>query len=310
MRIVFMGTPQFAVETLDAILNSKHEIVGVVTSTDKPAGRGRKIQQSDVKKYATKNKIRLFQPEKLKSKNFIDELIGLNADLFIVVAFRMLPKLVWQIPKKGTINLHASILPNYRGAAPINWAIINGEKESGVTTFFINDKIDTGDILLIEKTEIKDGQTAGELHDQLIEIGSKLIIRTISEIENGSLKSKKQIISESQKKAPKLNRKNTRINWSKDDLSIKQFILGLNPYPGAWTLLLNRGRQLNFKVFKVRTSNLKVPKKTILLKDNKIYIGTNSKALELLEIQLEGKKKMHANDFIQGNKNIEQFVIK
>jgi len=310
MRIVFMGTPQFAVKTLDAILKSKHEIVGVVTSTDKPAGRGRKIQQSDVKKYATKNKIRLFQPEKLKSKNFIDELIGLNADLFIVVAFRMLPKLVWQIPKKGTINLHASILPNYRGAAPINWAIINGEKESGVTTFFINDKIDTGDILLIEKTEIKDEQTAGELHDQLIEIGSKLIIRTISEIESGSLKSKKQIISESQKKAPKLNRKNTRINWSKDDLSIKQFILGLNPYPGAWTLLLNRGKQLNFKVFKVRTSNLKVPKKTILLKDNKIYIGTNSKALELLEIQLEGKKKMHANDFIQGNKNIEQFVIK
>ena len=305
-----MGTPQFAVKTLDAILKSKHEIVGVVTSTDKPAGRGRKIQQSDVKKYATKNKIRLFQPEKLKSKNFIDELIGLNADLFIVVAFRMLPKLVWQIPKKGTINLHASILPNYRGAAPINWAIINGEKESGVTTFFINDKIDTGDILLIEKTEIKDEQTAGELHDQLIEIGSKLIIRTISEIESGSLKSKKQIISESQKKAPKLNRKNTRINWSKDDLSIKQFILGLNPYPGAWTLLLNRGKQLNFKVFKVRTSNLKVPKKTILLKDNKIYIGTNSKALELLEIQLEGKKKMHANDFIQGNKNIEQFVIK
>lgn len=310
MRIVFMGTPQFAVKTLDAILKSKHEIVGVVTSTDKPAGRGRKIQQSDVKKYATKNKIRLFQPEKLKSKNFIDELIGLNADLFIVVAFRMLPKLVWQIPKKGTINLHASILPNYRGAAPINWAIINGEKESGVTTFFINDKIDTGDILLIEKTEIKDGQTAGELHDQLIEIGSKLIIRTISEIESGSLKSKKQIILKSQKKAPKLNRKNTRINWSKDDLSIKQFILGLNPYPGAWTLLLNKGRQLNFKVFKVRTSNLKVPKKTILLKDNKIYIGTNSKALELLEIQLEGKKKMHANDFIQGNKNIEQFVIK
>tara|TARA_Y100000768_G_scaffold95381_1_gene69402 strand:- start:205 stop:1137 length:933 start_codon:yes stop_codon:yes gene_type:complete len=310
MRIVFMGTPQFAVKTLDAILKSKHEIVGVVTSTDKPAGRGRKIQQSDVKKYATKNKIRLFQPEKLKSKNFIDELIGLNADLFIVVAFRMLPKLVWQIPKKGTINLHASILPNYRGAAPINWAIINGEKESGVTTFFINDKIDTGDILLIEKTEIKDGQTAGELHDQLIEIGSKLIIRTISEIESGSLKSKKQIILKSQKKAPKLNRKNTRINWSKDDLSIKQFILGLNPYPGAWTLLLNKGRQLNFKVFKVRTSNLKVPKKTILLEDNKIYIGTNSKALELLEIQLEGKKKMHANDFIQGNKNIEQFVIK
>ena len=156
-----MGTPQFAVKTLDAIFNSKHEVVGVVTSTDKPEEGERKIQQSDVKQYATKNNIRLFQPEKLKNKNFIDDLKVLNADLFIVVAFRMLPKIVWEIPKKGTVNLHASILPNYRGAAPINWAIINGEKESGVTTFFINEKIDTGDVLLIEKTKIKDGQTAG-----------------------------------------------------------------------------------------------------------------------------------------------------
>ena len=304
-----MGTPQFAVKTLDAILNSQHEIVGVVTSTDKPAGRGRKIQQSDVKHYAIKNNIRLFQPEKLQNKNFIEDLKLLNADLFIVVAFRMLPKIVWEIPKKGTINLHGSILPNYRGAAPINWAIINGEKESGVTTFFINDKIDSGDVLLIEKTEIKDGQTAGELHYKLMEIGSKLIIRTILEIESGVLKPRKQIISESQKKAPKLNRNNTRINWLKDDLTIKQFILGLNPYPGAWTLLSNDDRKLNFKIYKVKTSNLKAPEKTILLKENKLYIGTNTNALELLEIQLEGKKKMHANDFIKGNKNIDQFIL-
>ena len=304
-----MGTPQFAVKTLDAIFNSKHEVVGVVTSTDKPAGRGRKIQQSDVKQYATKNNIRLFQPEKLKNKNFIDDLKVLNADLFIVVAFRMLPKIVWEIPKKGTVNLHASILPNYRGAAPINWAIINGEKESGVTTFFINEKIDTGDVLLIEKTKIKDGQTAGELHDNLMEIGSKLIIRTISEIESGTIKSKKQIISESQKTAPKLNRNNTKINWFKDDITIKQFILGLNPYPGAWTLLSNNSRELNFKIFNVKTSNLKVPKKTILLKENKLYIGTNTNALELLEIQLEGKKRMNANDFLQGNKNIDQYIV-
>ena len=309
MRIVFMGTPQFAVKTLDAIFNSKHEVVGVVTSTDKPAGRGRKIQQSDVKQYATKNNIRLFQPEKLKNKNFIDDLKVLNADLFIVVAFRMLPKIIWEIPKKGTVNLHASILPNYRGAAPINWAIINGEKESGVTTFFINEKIDTGDVLLIEKTKIKAGQTAGELHDNLMEIGSKLIIRTISEIESGTLKSKKQIISASQKIAPKLNRNNTEINWFKDDITIKQFILGLNPYPGAWTLLSNNGRELNFKIFNVKTSNLKVPKKTILLKENKLYIGTNTNALELLEIQLEGKKRMNANDFLQGNKNIDQYIV-
>ena len=309
MRIVFMGTPKFAVKTLDAIFNSKHEVVGVVTSTDKPAGRGRKIQQSDVKQYANKNNIRLFQPEKLKNKNFIDDLKVLNADLFIVVAFRMLPKIVWEIPKKGTVNLHASILPNYRGASPINWAIINGEKESGVTTFFINEKIDTGDVLLIEKTKIKDGQTAGELHDNLMEIGSKLIIRTISEIESGTLKSKKQIISESQKTAPKLNRNNTKINWFKDDIMIKQFILGLNPYPGAWTLLSNNGRELNFKIFNVKTSNLKVPKKTILLKENKLYVGTNTNALELLEIQLEGKKRMNANDFLQGNKNIDQYIV-
>ena len=304
-----MGTPQFAVKTLDAIFNSKHEVVGVVTSTDKPAGRGRQIQQSDVKKYATKNNIRLFQPEKLKNKHFIDDHKVLNADLFIEVAFRMLPKIIWDIPKKGTVNLHASILPNYRGAAPINWAIINGELESGVTTFFINEKIDTGDVLLIEKTKIKDGQTAGELHDNLMEIGSKLIIRTISEIESGTLKSKKQIISESQKTAPKLNRNNTEINWFKDDITIKQFILGLNPYPGAWTLLSNNGRKLNFKIFNVKTSNLKVPKKTILLKENKLYIGTNTNALELLEIQLEGKKRMNANDFLQGNKNIDQYIV-
>ena len=304
-----MGTPQFAVKTLDAIFNSKYEVVGVVTSTDKPAGRGRKIQQSDVKQYAIKNNIRLFQPEKLKNKDFIDDLKVLNADLFIVVAFRMLPKIIWEIPKKGTVNLHASILPNYRGAAPINWAIINGEIESGVTTFFINEKIDTGDVLLIEKTKIKNGQSAGELHDNLMEIGSKLIIRTISEIESGTLISKKQIISESQKTAPKLNRNNTKINWFKDDITIKQFILGLNPYPGAWTLLSHNGRELNFKIFNVKTSNLIVPKKTILLKENKLYIGTKTNALELLEIQLEGKKKMNANDFLQGNKNIDQYIV-
>ena len=304
-----MGTPQFAVESLNAIFKSKHEIVGVVTSTDKPAGRGRKIQQSEVKKYAVINNIRLFQPEKLKDEKLIEGLKKLNADLFIVVAFRMLPKIIWEIPNKGTVNLHGSILPNYRGAAPINWAIINGEKESGVTTFFINDKIDTGDVLLIEKTTIKDGQTAGELHDKLMEIGSKLLIQTISNLDSGILESKKQLIAESQKKAPKLNRKNTKINWSKDDFSIRQFILGLNPYPGAWTLISNNGRQLNFKIFKVKISNIKTSEKIISVQENKVYIGTSTNALELVEIQLEGKKKMHVNEFIKGNKNIDQFII-
>ena len=304
-----MGTPQFAVKTLDAIFHSKHDVVGAVTSTDKPAGRGKKIQQSEVKKYAVKNNIKLFQPERLKDGEFIAELKALNADLFIVVAFRMLPKVIWEIPKKGTVNLHGSILPNYRGAAPINWAIINGEKESGVTTFFINEKIDTGDVLLVEKTKIQDGQTAGELHDELMEIGSKLVIKTVSNLETGILKTKKQIISESQNIAPKLNRKNTKINWSKEDIKIRQFILGLNPYPGAWTLLSNNGRQLNFKIFKVQTSNIKTNEKLISVQENKLYIGTNTNALELLEIQLEGKKRMNANEFIKGNKNIDQFII-
>ena len=304
-----MGTPQFAVKTLDAIFHSKHGVVGVVTSTDKPAGRGRNIQQSEVKKYAFKNNIKLFQPERLKDGEFIAELKALNADLFIVVAFRMLPKVIWEIPKKGTVNLHGSILPNYRGAAPINWAIINGEKESGVTTFFINEKIDTGDVLLVEKTKIQDGQTAGELHDELMGIGSKLVIKTVSNLETGILKTKKQIISESQNIAPKLNRKNTKINWSKEDIKIRQFILGLNPYPGAWTLLSNNGRQLNFKIFKVQTSNIKTNEKLISVQENKLYIGTNTNALELLEIQLEGKKRMNANEFIKGNKNIDQFII-
>ena len=304
-----MGTPQFAVKTLDAIFHSKHDVVGAVTSTDKPAGRGKKIQQSEVKKYAVKNNIKLFQPERLKDGKFIAELKALNADLFIVVAFRMLPKVIWEIPKKGTVNLHGSILPNYRGAAPINWAIINGEKESGVTTFFINEKIDTGDVLLVEKTKIQDGQTAGELHDELMEIGSKLVIKTVSNLETGILKTKKQIISESQNIAPKLNRKNTKINWSKEDIKIRQFILGLNPYPGAWTLLSNNGRQLNFKIFKVQTSNIKTNEKLISVQENKLYIGTNTNALELLEIQLEGKKRMNANEFIKGNKNIDQFII-
>ena len=199
MKIVFMGTPQFAVTSLDTIFRSKHELLGVVTSTDKPAGRGNKIQQSAVKKYALENNISIYQPEKLKDESFIKNLQELNADLFVVVAFRMLPEIIWKIPKKGTINLHASILPNYRGAAPINWAIINGEKESGVTTFFINKKIDTGDVLQNEKISIVDGQTAGELHDKLMLVGSKLLIKTINTLEKGNYKTIKQKKTENDK---------------------------------------------------------------------------------------------------------------
>ena len=309
MKIVFMGTPQFAVTSLDAIFRSKHELLGVVTSTDKPAGRGNKIQQSAVKNYAIENNISIYQPEKLKDESFIKKLEELNADLFVVVAFRMLPEIIWKIPKKGTINLHASILPNYRGAAPINWAIINGEKESGVTTFFINDKIDTGDVLLNDKIEINDGQTAGDLHDKLMHIGSKLLLKTINTLEKGNYQTTKQKKTENQSIAPKLRRYNTKIDWSKSAFSIRQLILGLNPYPGAWTIISKDGKPHNFKIYNAKLSDQKIPEKNILIADNKLFVGTKTNALELIELQMEGKKRIMANDFLKGNKNIENYIL-
>lgn len=309
MKIVFMGTPQFAVTSLDAIFRSNYELLGVVTSTDKPAGRGNKIQQSAVKNYAIENNISIYQPEKLKDESFIKKLEELNADLFVVVAFRMLPEIIWKIPKKGTINLHASILPNYRGAAPINWAIINGEKESGVTTFFINDKIDTGDVLLNDKIEINDGQTAGDLHDKLMHIGSKLLLKTINTLEKGNYQTTKQKKTENQSIAPKLRRYNTKIDWSKSAFSIRQLILGLNPYPGAWTIISKDGKPHNFKIYNAKLSDQKIPEKNILIADNKLFVGTKTNALELIELQMEGKKRIMANDFLKGNKNIENYIL-
>ena len=309
MKIVFMGTPKFAVTSLDTIFRSKHELLGVVTSTDKPAGRGNKIQQSAVKKYALENNLSIYQPEKLKDENFVKNLEELNADLFVVVAFRMLPEIIWKIPKKGTINLHASILPNYRGAAPINWAIINGEKESGVTTFFINEKIDTGDVLQNEKISIIDGQTAGELHDKLMLVGSKLLIKTINTLEKGNYKTRKQKKTENQSVAPKLRRENTKIDWSKSAFSIRQLILGLNPYPGAWTIINKEEKPYNFKIFNAKLSDQKVPEKNILIDDNKLFVGTKTNALELIEVQMEGKKKMMVNEFLKGNKNIKNYIL-
>ena len=304
-----MGTPQFAVTSLDTIFRSKHELLGVVTSTDKPAGRGNKIQQSAVKKYALENNITIYQPEKLKDESFIKNLEELNADLFVVVAFRMLPEIIWKIPKKGTINLHASILPKYRGAAPINWAIINGEKESGVTTFFINEKIDTGDVLQNEKISIINGQTAGELHDKLMLVGSKLLIKTINTLEKGNYKTRKQKKTENQSDAPKLRRENTKIDWSKSAFSIRQLILGLNPYPGAWTIINKEEKPCNFKIFNAKLSDQKVSEKNILIDDNKLFVGTKTNALELIEVQMEGKKKMMVNEFLKGNKNIKNYIL-
>jgi|TARA_Y100000766_G_C18894775_1_gene600374 methionyl-tRNA formyltransferase len=309
MRILFMGTPLFAVRTLDEINKSHHEIVGVVTATDKPAGRGNKIKESAVKTYSISNDLPLIQPVNLKDENFISHVKKINPELIIVVAFRMLPKIIWELPKYGTLNLHASLLPDYRGAAPINWAIINGEKETGITTFFIDDKIDTGAIILKKKISISDGTTAGQLHDYLMEKGAILVIKTIDTIASKNFKLHQQINSENLNSAPKLNRENTKIDWNENDYNIRQLILGLNPFPGAWTTLIQKEKKLNFKIFNANLSQKKLTPSKLSIIDNKLFVGTKSYALELSEVQIEGKKRMLTKDFLKGNPYIEMCSI-
>ena len=304
-----MGTPLFAVRTLDEINKSHHEIVGVVTATDKPAGRGNKIKESAVKTYAISYDLPLIQPVNLKDENFISHVKKIDPELIIVVAFRMLPKIIWELPKYGTLNLHASLLPDYRGAAPINWAIINGEKDTGITTFFIDDKIDTGAIILKEKISIPDGTTAGELHDSLMEKGAVLVMRTIDVISTKNFNSQKQINLENLNPAPKLNRENTKIDWDKKDYNIRQLILGLNPFPGAWTSLILNEKKINFKIFNAELSQKKLSPRNFSIIDNKLFIGTKYHALELSEVQIEGKKRMLTKDFLKGNPYIEECSI-
>ena len=304
MKVLFMGTPEFAVASLAAIHKSSHEIVGVVTSTDKPAGRGKKIQSSAVKKYAVENGLKLLQPNNLKENSFIEELKALKADVFVVVAFRMLPKSVWSIPSNGTFNLHASLLPQYRGAAPINWAIINGEKKSGITTFLIDDKIDTGEILLQEEVIINEGDNAGILHDCLMNLGAKLILKTINDLK--SIKPAKQTSTkENLNTAYKLNKSNTRINWENSSKSIKQLILGLSPYPAAWTQILFNDKKMLFKIFDAEISSKNLSPGATELSNNLLHVGTANGSLLLKEVQLEGKKRMPINAFINGTKNLE-----
>ena len=302
MKIVFMGTPDFAVATLSAIHTSNHNIVGVVTATDKPAGRGKKLNSSAVKKYALGNNLELLQPSNLKDDGFREALQKLNADIFIVVAFRMLPKSIWEIPLKGTINLHASLLPQYRGSAPINWAIINGETYSGVTTFLIDEKIDTGAILLQKKVDINDGDSAGVLYEKLIEEGAKLTLKTINQIENGSIIANEQDKTTSQlKNAPKLNKENTKIKWNSNSIKIRQFILGLSPFPSAWTVLFNGEKELNFKIHDAQVGSKKLKPGEIQIIKNQFFVGCLDGSIELKEVQIEGKKRMKVSDLINGN---------
>jgi methionyl-tRNA formyltransferase len=301
LRIVFMGTPDFAVSTLDALVKAKFNVVGVITAPDKPAGRGQKIQQSPVKKYALDHNLTVLQPGNLKNEEFIAQLKSLNANLQIVVAFRMLPKTVWQLPEFGTFNLHASLLPNYRGAAPINWAIINGETKTGVTTFFIDEKIDTGNIILQEEVAIGDDETFGELHDKLMEVGSSLVVKTVQQIEKGIVKTVKQPEIE-EKSAPKIFTETCKINWDNSLSDIYNLIRGLNPYPAAWTTLINNDDEIKVKIYDVKkesASHQHKPGKVITSK-NEIKVAVNGGYIIIESLQLAGKKQMDSKSLLNG----------
>lgn len=301
MRLVFMGTPDFAVAALDALVKAGFEVAGVVTAADKPAGRGQKLQGSAVKQYAVAHALKVLQPLKLKDPLFLAELKALNADLQVVVAFRMLPEVVWNMPSKGTINLHASLLPQYRGAAPINHAIINGEKESGVTTFFLKHEIDTGDVIFSEKVEITDDDTAGDLHDKLMNTGAELLVRTVKAIEAGDYKEQPQpdAAQVELRHAPKIFKEHCLIDWNQPAKNIYNLIRGLSPYPTAFT-------RLNDKTLKIFKAELE-EKETGLaagafLSDGKTYLKFAAKDgfIKLTDLQYEGKKRMPVDEFLRG----------
>jgi methionyl-tRNA formyltransferase len=302
LRIVFMGTPEFAVGILDTILKNNYEIVGVITAADKPAGRGQKLKYSAVKEYALANNLTLLQPVNLKDETFLSELKSLNANLQIVVAFRMLPKVVWEMPALGTFNLHASLLPNYRGAAPINWAIINGETKTGVTTFFIDDKIDTGAMILSAETSINDTENAGQLHDRLMDLGSKTVIDTLQMIEKGNVTTIIQKDTADIKTAYKLNKENCKIDWTKSALEINNLIRGLSPYPAAWCFIQDKNEEWNVKIYEAK----------IVLEDHDYSIGrlictkkemkiaVENGFIQVLSLQFPGKKKMNTPELLNG----------
>ncbi len=298
MRIIFMGTPDFAVPSLEILVKSGFDVVGVITAPDKPAGRGLHIAQSAVKKFAVEHSLKVLQPIKLKDPHFLEELKSLKADLQVVVAFRMLPEVIWSLPPKGTINLHGSLLPDYRGAAPINWAVINGEQETGVTTFYIEKEIDTGKIIFQERISIGMDETAGELHDRMMRAGAQLILKTAQAIEKNNAPAIRQLPVTSAKTAPKLTREGCQIKWEQSAIEIFNFIRGLSPHPGAWTLL-------DGKVFKIyrATKFFKTPDVapgTFLFSDKDLKITTFDGFIIPKEVQLEGKKKMSIEEFLRG----------
>jgi methionyl-tRNA formyltransferase len=302
LRIVFMGTPEFAVGILDAILKNNYEVAGVITAADKPAGRGQKIKFSAVKEYALEKNLKLLQPTNLKDENFLAELKSLNANLQIVVAFRMLPKVVWEMPTLGTFNLHASLLPDYRGAAPINWAIIKGETRTGVTTFFIDDKIDTGAIILSNELAISPEENAGQLHDRLMNLGCQTVIETLLLIENGKVNTTIQSDSSELKTALKLNKDNCKIDWSRPGIQIYNLIRGLSPYPAAWCMIKDGEQEWNVKIYEARFQKeqhtLKFGKVLVAKKELKIAVADGFIFIDT--IQFPGKKKMSISELLNG----------
>ena len=302
LKVVFFGTPDFARASLEAIHTSAHEVVGVVTVADKASGRGQKVHQSPVKTYAMEHDLPLFQPEKLRNEEFLSQIQSLNADIFVVVAFRMMPKVLFSMPKLGTFNLHASLLPDYRGAAPINYAVINGETKSGVTTFFINEKIDEGNILLQAETEISPEDNAGTLHDRLMEIGAKLVVETLDGLAEGKLTEIPQNQKENPKTAYKIFKEDTKIDWEKEVKIIHNFIRGMSPYPAAFTILEVGGEQKILKIFKGKFQKIEHSKENgaIEISKNEFKIYAKNGVYFPEELQLEGKKRMNLKDFLNG----------
>lgn len=294
-----MGTPEFAVASLDALVQAGCNIIAVVTAPDKPAGRGMKLNESAVKKYAVEKGLPVLQPVKLKDPQFIEELRALKADLQIVVAFRMLPEMVWNMPPMGTINLHGSLLPQYRGAAPINWAVINGEKETGVTTFRLQHEIDTGNILMQESFPINDDDTAGDVHDTMKQIGAQLLVRTVEGLVNGTLKEMPQPVSKDLKHAPKIFTETCKIDWSKPVAEIYNLIRGLSPYPGAFTYLNDKMLKI-YKAKKETGGSGKAPGAIDTDKKSFLKFACTGGSIHVTELQLEGKKKMPVEEFLKG----------
>lgn len=308
LKIVFLGTPDFAVESLDLLVKNGFNIVGVVTATDKPAGRGHKMLPSAVKQYAVEHGLHLMQPERLKDESFIEELRSLNADLFIVIAFRMLPEVVWQMPRLGTFNLHASLLPKYRGAAPINWAVINGEKETGVTTFFLKHEIDTGDVIQQQSITIDENENVGSVHDRLMHLGAQLTLDTVNAILDGNVTSipQNQFEGIEPTPAPKIFRDTCHIDLTHNASEVHNLVRGLSPYPGAWIdIILTDGTILTTKIFESKIYDKATPTNLIgkvYSENGHLYMGAADKAVEILSLQPAGKRRMTADEFLRGTR--------